>query len=163
MNKRAIVITGIAIIILAVFAIGTWALVRWHYQCLMLERLSWFKGIQNWQTEDAAYAKAQVEACVAGQYEQIEYYLSHPFRLDPNPPNSMTEEISELTLWKSIHPSEWLPKVKAQHADFLFLIGITNNSQFYDRIREARNHLITNNTQQGGPGYPPQGVGSPDP
>ena len=163
MSKKAKVIIGITIIILAAFAFGTWALIRWHYQSLMLERLSWFKGIQNWQTEDAAYAKAQVEACVAGQYEQIEYYLSHPFRLDPNPPNSMTEENTELTLWNSIRPSVWLPNVKAQHADFLFQIGITNDSQFDDRIREARNHFKANSTQQSGPAYPPQGVGSADP
>jgi len=58
-----------------------WAVIRWHHQDLMAERLNILYIHRDSQNLDS-------QALIDEQWDQVEYYLKHPLKLDPRMPNA---------------------------------------------------------------------------
>ena len=140
MNKKWIIFSLLFVALLASIVLGGWALVRWHYQSLMFERLMCLRGIHDWMIWDADVARVGVEGYIDGEYEQLEYYLSHPARLNPDLPNSITHQNTEPTFCASLRPSLWLPEVREERSDFRQKIGVTNDAEFLKRSSAVWRH-----------------------
>ena len=128
--------TTTTIVLIVVFAIGAWALVRWHYQCLMRDRLLRLQTIHTWMDDDPDMAKMRLEWFINAQYNQLEYYLRHPANIDPTMPESIVNRNLQLTILPDMRLSIPFPDVIKQHHDFRAKIGMDNNTHDLDENPE---------------------------
>jgi hypothetical protein len=69
------IFTSCIIGVLLALAITRWAVIRWHNQTLMIDRLKWYGISHNAIKEDPADAQVMLEELMVFQWDQIEYYL----------------------------------------------------------------------------------------
>jgi len=95
------IFTSCIIGVLISLAITRWAIIRWHNQILMIDRLHWYGIIHNAIKDDPADAREMLEELMVFQWDKIEYYIEHPLKLSPRMPGSLGFE-SNITFWESL-------------------------------------------------------------
>ena len=125
----ALSITG-AILIVATLR---WAVIRWHNQEMMFERLTLYSLIHARIKENPTIAQAELEGLMIAQWDEIENYVIHPLKLNPRMPNALGVVQYNHTFWENMTLPmhvESLANVRESH---LARAGVTNQKNLDDK------------------------------
>jgi len=106
------------LLVLFVLSASRYFFKRWHNQEMMLERLYCFKMIMEIIEEDPAATKETVARLIDGQYGELEFYLTHPLKLDRRMPLSLGMDENHQSVYTSTIAPLSVDRVREERSMF---------------------------------------------